>query len=175
MGEKRFGRNGRRGNDLGNELSTFGYVNLSGPCLPDPSSSGLVKFADGDRLHVTHCVTRSGAVQDYVRADDFDRVNQALRVVKFRRDEPRTTYSCDCEVASPTDKMVKPLPASPGAPLSTEEQNQNSAIGNGETSPTPQITEGQTPDQVVAILGPPISATIGALHIYADPHMTIPT
>ena len=57
MGEERFGRNGRRGNDLGNELSAFGHIDLSGLCLPDPSSRGLVKFADGDRLHVTHCVT----------------------------------------------------------------------------------------------------------------------
>jgi hypothetical protein len=79
----------------------------------------------------------------------------------------------DCEVASPTDKVVRPLPAAPTAPTSPEEQNQNPAISNASDSQAAQISEGQTQEQVTAVLGPPISVTTGAQHIYTYPHLTI--
>jgi hypothetical protein len=46
IGEKRPCREGRRRNNPGNQLSAFGQVNLFSLCLPDPSSGGLMEFAD---------------------------------------------------------------------------------------------------------------------------------
>jgi hypothetical protein len=46
---------------------------------------------------------------------------------------------------------------------------------SGSPSPaqTTEVTQGQTPDQVVAILGPPISITTGTKHVYTYPHVMI--
>lgn len=57
VGEEGFG--GGRGcrNDLGHEAATFGDIDLSRGRLPDPPPGVFVKFADGDRFHVSHCVT----------------------------------------------------------------------------------------------------------------------
>jgi len=44
---------------------------------------------------------------------------------------------------------------------------------SGSPSQTTEVTQGQTPDQVVAILGPPISITTGTKHVYTYPHVMI--
>ena len=35
------------------------------------------------------------------------------------------------------------------------------------------VAEGQTPDQVIAILGPPVSVTLGAKHVYSYSHLKV--
>ncbi len=96
----------------------------------------------------------------------------------------------DCTVASATDKVVRPLYVAPAAEQSAEEQNQNSE--DPKPSPEPQsqdevtqsatgqaqtqsirIPAGATPDEVVAILGQPVSITTGAKHVYSYPHLNV--
>jgi hypothetical protein len=50
---------------------------------------------------------------------------------------------------------------------------QQETSGSPSASQTTGVTRGQTPDQVVAILGPPISITTGAKHVYTYPHVMI--
>ena len=57
VGEEGFGGGRRCRNDLGHEAATFGDIDLSSGRLPDPPPGVFVKFADGDRLNVSHCVT----------------------------------------------------------------------------------------------------------------------
>ena len=57
VGEEGFGGGRRCRNDLGHEAATFGDIDLSSGRLPDPLPGVFVKFADGDRFHVSHCVT----------------------------------------------------------------------------------------------------------------------
>ena len=47
----------RRRNDLGEQASAFGDINLSRRRPPDPSARRQVEFPDRDSVHVTHCVT----------------------------------------------------------------------------------------------------------------------
>ncbi len=51
--------------------------------------------------------------------------------------------------------------------------SQQETSGSPSTPQITEVTQGQTPDQVVAILGPPISITTGAKHAYTYPHVMI--
>jgi hypothetical protein len=50
---------------------------------------------------------------------------------------------------------------------------QSGAAGNAPAAPQTRVTKGQTAAQVLAILGPPVSVTTGAKHVYLYPHLKI--
>jgi hypothetical protein len=51
--------------------------------------------------------------------------------------------------------------------------SQQETSGSPSTPQIAEVTQGQTPDQVVAILGPPISITTGPTPVYNYPHLVI--
>lgn len=55
------------------------------------------------------------------------------------------------------------------APVASQQETSGSPSAPQAT----EVTPGQTPDQVVAILGPPISITTGATPVYNYPHLSI--
>src|SRR2546427_8001420 len=57
IGEERLSGQRRRRDDLGDQAPAFRHIHLPRRRPPDPPSCRLMKFANGDRLHVTHCVT----------------------------------------------------------------------------------------------------------------------
>jgi TonB family protein len=96
----------------------------------------------------------------------------------------------DCTVASAAEKVVRPLSVTPEAKQSLDEQNQNSQTNNADIRPQAQpripdkvvslpasqptrVTWGQTPDEVLAILGPPTAVTMGVKRIYLYPHLKL--
>lgn len=77
----------------------------------------------------------------------------------------------DCHVADATDEVVRPLslPDTPATPFEQPDNEPKESVG----SPTAQISIGQTPEQVIAILGPPVSVTTGQKHIFTYAHLSI--
>jgi len=57
IGKEGLGRQRRSRNNLGDQATAFGHMNL--PCgrAPDPPARRLMEFPDRDGLHVTHCDT----------------------------------------------------------------------------------------------------------------------
>jgi hypothetical protein len=51
--------------------------------------------------------------------------------------------------------------------------NQSVATENASAAPPIGVTKGQTSEEVLAILGPPISVTVGAKRVYSYPHLTV--
>jgi TonB family protein len=51
--------------------------------------------------------------------------------------------------------------------------NQSVATENASGAPPIGVTKGQTSEEVLAILGPPISVTVGAKRVYSYPHSTV--
>lgn len=72
--------------------------------------------------------------------------------------------SCKKPLIAPT-----PQPAIAPAPVASQQETS----GSLSASQIAKVTSGQTPDQVVAILGPPISITTGPTPVYNYPHLSI--
>lgn len=51
--------------------------------------------------------------------------------------------------------------------------NQSVAMENASAAPPIGVTKGQTSEEVLAILGPPISVTVGAKRVYSYSHLTV--
>jgi hypothetical protein len=64
---------------------------------------------------------------------------------------------------SPESTDVSPAPVA----------SQQETSGSPSAPQATEVTQGQTPDQVVAILGPPISITTGPAPVYNYPHLSI--
>jgi hypothetical protein len=96
----------------------------------------------------------------------------------------------NCTVAGPTEDVVRPQPAVPAAGRATETPPRNSETridnsqppdqpdSNGEMISQPKsapsgVSKGETPDEVMAILGPPASVTTGAKHVFLYPHLKV--
>jgi hypothetical protein len=77
--------------------------------------------------------------------------------------------------SAPTNEPALPFQPSPEstdvtpAPVGSQQETSRSPS----TPQTTEVTQGQTPDQVVAILGPPVSITTGPTPVYNYPHLVI--
>jgi hypothetical protein len=58
-------------------------------------------------------------------------------------------------------------------PVSNEATSESGVTGKAPGTPKNGITWGQTPDEVLAILGPPASVTMGAKSVYSYPHVKV--
>jgi hypothetical protein len=78
------------------------------------------------------------------------------------------------------DSVERPVPSAPAAQPSANDQPDIQyptaqpvpADGSQPTAPT-TVSIGQTPSEVEAILGQPVSVTTGAKHVYTYPHVTV--
>lgn len=95
----------------------------------------------------------------------------------------------DCAL-EPSSPLPVPTVPAPAAEQPAEEQNQNSGaqMPSPEAQSQPKVTQSATgptqgqsnkipagapPDEVAAILGPPISVTTGAKHVFHYPHLDV--
>lgn len=96
----------------------------------------------------------------------------------------------NCTVAGPTENVVRPSRPASATKQPTEASNQNSSTRSTDiqaqdpaaiinesisqtTSQLAKVTRGQTPDEVVAILGPPASVTMGIKRVYSYPRLKL--
>jgi hypothetical protein len=91
----------------------------------------------------------------------------------------------DCTVSGPTKNVVRPFRPVPPTRQPIQEATQNSnAIGTeiqardqaaviDDSSHAAKVAQGQSPDEVLAILGPPISVTMGIKRVYSYPHLKV--
>ena len=73
----------------------------------------------------------------------------------------------------PANSATAVEPSSLENPSEASIEPQKKPLNTGNVSSTSQVAVGQTPEQVVSILGPPSSVTTGAKRVYNYPHLSI--
>lgn len=126
-------------------------------------------FAETDvsmSLWTQECIDQQGGID--VFPDIENHINYDTQQMEYMaRRMMQTTPDNSITAPDPTPSQSSPAPTqttlTPGAP---QEETDSSMAALA-------VAQGQTPDQVLAILGPPISITTGAKHVYTYPQVMI--
>ncbi|MGD0293361.1 MAG: hypothetical protein ABSB30_05860 [Terracidiphilus sp.] len=116
-------------------------------------------FGTVDQAEINRSITRNGEATLLCKVGDYYRISELTG-------GPRSMFGdvniglYDCVFQEPLQEQQANPPAS----------NNNSAPP---ADPTAGVSKGQTPSKVLARLGPPVSVTLGAKHVYSYPHLKI--
>ena len=136
--------------------------------LPDGSSCTVHEYLAGNRLYQLIAWT----AKDYLPNDQG---YQFLHSFRIWGNPPTAVNNSTAQSETPEPAPALSFQPSPEstditpAPVASQQETS----GSPSTLQTTEVTQGQTPDQVVAILGPPVSITTGPTPVYNYPHLVI--
>ena len=134
------------------------WQGLSGPAVIDRAGMKMVSQTFRFKMNPDGSVTNPFPAQP---APDNSAAESAQP--EFQQSVPPEAAPALSFKPSPESSDVTPAPVA----------SQQETSGSPSAPQTTKVTQGQTPDQVVAILGPPISITTGATPVYNYPHLSI--
>ena len=95
--------------------------------------------------------------------------NEATNASLVRQEQSQS----DTESAVPTASTTLGQQNGDAAQVGAISTVQPSRVNSTEAHGISAVSKGQTPEQVIAILGPPSSVTTGATHVYNYPHLSV--
>ena len=95
--------------------------------------------------------------------------NEATNASLVRQEQSQS----DTESAVPTASTTLGQQNGDAAQGAASSTVQPSRVNSTEAHGISAVSKGQTPEQVIAILGPPSSVTTGATHVYNYPHLSV--